>query len=79
MRKKLKDFCDGSLFQVTDGYIFCDVDGDSKTFDSKQTAEDEYYIKQAWDHLGSAIRDNTRDQRIFMGKKIDNGTWDNEE
>lgn len=37
---------------------------------------DDYYIQLAIDYLGTAIRDNTRNQKIIIGKMIDNGTWD---
>jgi hypothetical protein len=40
---------------------------------------DDEYIRIAYDHLGSAIRDNTREEKIEMGKKIENGTWETEE
>lgn len=37
---------------------------------------DNYYIQLAIDYLGSSIRDNTRDEKIAIGKMIEDGTWD---
>jgi hypothetical protein len=42
----------------------------------ENTLTDDDYIKIAYDHLGSAIRDNSREEKIEMGKKIENGTWE---
>ena len=36
----------------------------------------DYYVQIAKDYLGSACRDNTRQQLIHMGKKIDTGKWE---
>ena len=40
---------------------------------------DEQYIQLANDYLGMAIRDNSRKEKIEIGKAINNGTWDTEE
>lgn len=40
---------------------------------------DQYYINLADNHLGNAIRDNSRREKIEIGKAIDNGTWDTED
>jgi hypothetical protein len=37
---------------------------------------DEYYIQLALEYLGSAIRDNSRGEKIEIGKAIENGTWE---
>ena len=39
---------------------------------------DEYYYQLAIDYFGMDIRDNTRDQKIAIGKAVDNGTLDTE-
>lgn len=38
---------------------------------------DEYYVTLANDQYGSEIRDNTREEKIEIGKAIENGTIDN--
>lgn len=40
----------------------------------KAQLSDEYYIQQAVDYYGAAIRDNTREQKIAIGKEIEEGT-----
>lgn len=40
--------------------------------------DDTYYINLADNHLGNAIRDNSKAEKIAIGKEIDNGTWDEE-
>jgi len=41
--------------------------------------QEEIYIQIAIDHLGSAIRDNSRKEKIEIGMAIENGTWEPEE
>lgn len=36
---------------------------------------DNYYINLAIDYLGNAIRDNTKKEKIEIGKSIENGTF----
>lgn len=74
--RKIKKFSDGSLYQENNNYFFEDVDGRSELFNSKQDAEDSYFIKQAYSYLGSAIRDNTREEKISIGKDVDKGLID---
>ena len=38
--------------------------------------DDEYYIDLARDHLGQAVRDNTRGELVTIGQLIDSGEWD---
>jgi hypothetical protein len=40
--------------------------------------DDDYYIEVAIAYLGLAIRDNSRSEKIEIGKAIDNGTWEEE-
>lgn len=71
--KTIKHFQDGSLLQSDTGYHFKDVDGLSNRFDSALEATEEYYIKQARDHYGTAVRDNRRIELISLGKDVDDG------
>jgi len=41
--------------------------GTSQAFPSAKQAEEAYYIKLAYDYLGSAIRDNSRQDKIYHG------------
>lgn len=41
--------------------------------------DDNYYINLAVDYLGNAIRDNTKKEKIEIGKSIENGTFFEEE
>lgn len=80
MARIIKKYHDGNVkfdYKINK-YFFYDVDGKSSPFGSLQEAEDEYYLKQAYDYLGSAIRDNSRNEKILIGKSIDNGTFDQE-
>lgn len=81
MAKVIKKMHDGNIIfdSKKESYFFDDVDGLSKPFESLQTATDEYYIKQANDHMGSAIRDNPRADKVVIGRSIDNGTFDQDE
>lgn len=38
---------------------------------SSKVAREEYYIQTAYDYYGSAIRDNTREEKIQLGKHAD--------
>jgi len=40
---------------------------------------DEQYIQLAIDYLGMAIRDNSKKEKVKIGKAINNGTWNEEE
>lgn len=73
--KNVKKFYDGSL--VTDGalFYFDDVDGRSEPSLTVNEASDAYYLKQASDYLGNSIRDNSLNERIEIGKQIDQGSW----
>lgn len=81
MTKIVKKMHDGQVVLDSKNlsYFFEDVDGKSKPFKSLQIASDEYYLKQAHDHLGSAIRDNSRADKIQIGISIDNGTFDQDQ
>ena len=39
-------------------------------------SDEEYYIALAKNELGSAVRDNSRDQLIEIGKLIELGEWE---
>jgi hypothetical protein len=48
------------------------------THNTLQDAKEQYYIFTAWDYLGSAIRDNSRQEKIVMGQAIEkHGVDDN--
>lgn len=36
---------------------------------------DDYYVNLAKDYLGNAIRDNTKKEKIEIGKSIEDGTF----
>lgn len=78
MARVIKKMHDGDIKfdSKKNEYFFNDIDGDSKPFGSLDVAIEEYYIKQATDHLGSEIRDNSRMDKIAFGRGIDNGTFD---
>lgn len=78
--KTLKTLNSGEVVKDTNcgDYHFLDDDGYSKAFSSKQEAIEGYYIKQAYSYYGSAIRDNSRDEKVAIGMKIDNGEWEEE-
>jgi hypothetical protein len=40
--------------------------------------DEQYYVDLAKDHLGSAVRDNSRAELLTIGQMIDNGEWDEE-
>lgn len=69
--------CGSILKNEADQFFHRDEDDvNSKPYPSKQEAVDGYYVKQAYDHLGNAIRDNSLEEKISIGKQIDNGTWE---
>ena len=72
----VKKMNDGEVVKIQNQFFFNDVDGRSSPFETLKQASDSYYIKQAFDHLGCAIRDNTREDKIKFGKQIDKGTWE---
>lgn len=41
--------------------------------------DDEYYLQLAIDELGTAIRDNSREERIEIEKLIDSGDWNSKD
>jgi hypothetical protein len=43
-------------------------------YDNPESDED--FIQIAIDYLGTAIRDNSRSEKISIGKKIHLGEWD---
>lgn len=45
-------------------------------YSDQMQVRDDAYVKIAQDHLGAACRDNSRSELIDIGKRIDNGTWD---
>jgi hypothetical protein len=40
------------------------------------TKPDQEYIRIAREHLGTAVRDNSREDLIEFGKQIDSGEWE---
>ena len=64
-----------SVLKRKDGFYVKTDDDELGPFTTRKEAREEYYIKCAYDHIGSGIRDNSRDDKIYFGKKIDNGTW----
>ena len=86
--KIVREFEYGNIVKVEHGYLVSMVDlysgeeygtlpGKGKPpFPSKKLAEEEYYIQIAWDHKGSAIRDNSRADKIRFGKDIEEGKDD---
>lgn len=72
--KLIKNLNDGKIYQTNFGaFMFKDVDGMSDPYESEKTCIEEYYIKQARDHYGAAIRDNSREDKISLGKEVDEG------
>jgi hypothetical protein len=41
--------------------------------------EDEDYVQLAIDYLGTAIRDNSKEEKIQIGKLINEGLWEGED
>lgn len=76
MARKLRNFNDGSLHTLNGEFFFKDVDGESQKYTTRQQATEAYYIKQAYAYLGCAIRDNSKEEKIHLGKKIDKGTME---
>ena len=45
----------------------------------EDSVTNEEYIQLAIDYLGTAIRDNSKEEKIGIGKLIHEGKWDSEE
>lgn len=57
-----------------------DFEREESTHATLQDAKDTYFTQIAWDYLGSAIRDNSRAEKIALGKAIEEyGVDDNGE
>jgi phage anti-repressor protein len=73
MARKVRNFNDGSLHTANGEFFFKDVDGESQRYPTRKEATEAYYIKQAYDYMGCGIRDNTREEKIYFGRKLDRG------
>jgi hypothetical protein len=74
MRKTTVDLGDAVITKKKEGFVVewhDHLERNSKCLPTLQQAQDYYYAQLAYDYLGFAIRDNSREEKIRLGKAVE--------
>jgi hypothetical protein len=67
-------FAQAAILKRKAGFVLkwpADFEREESVYESRQEASEAYFVQLAWDYLGSAIRDNSTEEKVALGKAIE--------